>query len=500
MTTQPNLIFLMPDQLRPDFLGCYGAGFLETPNIDRLSAEGHRYTRCYSEHPVCVPARTALLTGLHGFKTGVLDNGQFLRPDYRQMGLQTWPEMLNRAGYYTAAIGKMHFYPWDTHMGFQYRSIAEDKRWIHIRDDYDHHLRDHGHRKVHGSEHPGYFKNKGAVINLLPWEHTIDHFVGQEACRFIERYGSEGPFAMMVGFPGPHCPYDPAPEFVDNLDPDAMPPAVPPTVAGERLRQQNVEGNRLPWNGVDYSEFSAAQIRTVRTHYAGLIQQIDYEVGQIRAMLERQGLLDNTIIIFAADHGDYLGDHGMIGKGTFFQSSIQVPMIVRMPGAEGEITHDDLVTLTDVTATLLTMADCDVPGYIDARPLPGLGWATADSSDPVRSGLRQHMVGATQGGWWIDDGRWRLCKYRTGEAFLFDIVQDPHEQHNRYRDATCQSVRDYLDAVLTQAVMDYTAEAHFDHRIYISDLSQEPEFGREGWRRPFPRRAGDPQARHQGRR
>jgi arylsulfatase A-like enzyme len=489
MSDRPNLIFLMPDQLRHDFLGCYGADFLATPNIDRLSAEGTRYDRCYSEHPVCVPARVALLTGMHGFKTGVLDNGQFLRPDYRDMGLQTWPEMLNDRGYYTAAIGKMHFYPWDARMGFQYRAIAEDKRWIYIRDDYYHYLQSAGHRKYHGNEHEGYFENKGAIINRLPWEYTVDHFVGMEACRFIDEYGAEGPFAMMVGFPGPHGPYDPAPDFIDNIDPAAMPPAVPGTEESETLRQRNVAGNRRPWNGVDYGVFTAEEKRKVRAHYCGLVQQIDHEVGQILASLERQGLLDNTIIILSADHGDYLGDHGMMGKGTFFETSVHVPMIVRVPGGPTGAVNDDLVTLSDVTATMLALGDVEVPDYMDARPLPGLGLPQGPT--------RESIVGATQGGWWIDDGRWRLSKYATGDQFLFDRQDDPDEQQNRYHDPACQDIRNALDAELTQTVMAYTAEAHFDHRVYVSDLSQYPWFGREGWQRPFPRTVDDPQARHQ---
>ncbi|MBN1246840.1 MAG: sulfatase-like hydrolase/transferase, partial [Anaerolineae bacterium] len=385
---QLNLIFIMPDQLRFDFLGCYGADFLRTPNIDRLSDEGTRYTQCYSEHPLCVPARVALMTGLHGLKTGVLDNGQFLRPDYREMGLQTWPEILAEHGYYTAAIGKMHFYPWDARLGFQYRAIAEDKRWLHIRDDYYHALRAAGYRKYHGNEHEGYFENKGAVISRLPWEHTIDHFVGQEACRFIEQYGADGPFAMMIGFPGPHCPYDPTATALANLNPAAMPPAAPPTEAAESLRLSNVAGNRGPWNGVDYGEFTPAQIQKVRVHYAASVQQIDCEIGQILEALERQHLLDNTAIIFSADHGDYLGDHGMIGKGTFFESSIHVPMIVRAPGG-APATCEDLVTLTDVTATLLLMAGVDVPAYMDSRALPGLS--------PDGALTRDHIVGATKG-------------------------------------------------------------------------------------------------------
>ena len=112
MRDRPNIVFLMPDQLRHDFLGCYGAGFIDTPNIDALWEEGVRYERAYSEHPVCVPARAALLTGMNAVKAGVLDNSRWLRPDYGQCGVRTWPEILNDLGYYTLSTGKMHFYPW----------------------------------------------------------------------------------------------------------------------------------------------------------------------------------------------------------------------------------------------------------------------------------------------------------------------------------------------------------------------------------------------------
>jgi arylsulfatase A-like enzyme len=164
-------------------------------------------------------------------------------------------------------------------------------------------------------------------------------------------------------------------------------------------------------------------------------------------------------------------------------------MIVRMPGgAEGRV-NSDLVTLSDVTATMLALSGVEVPGYMDSRPLPNLG-LRGDT-------IREAIVGATQGGWWIDDGRWRLCKYSTGDQFLFDRQHDPDEQHNLYADPACQQIRDRLDAELTQTVMAYTGEAHFDHRVYVSDLSQYPWFGREGWQRPFPRTVDDPQARRQ---
>ncbi len=483
MPNQPNLIFLMPDQLRPDFLSCYGANFIQTPNIDRLAARGVRFTNCYSEHPVCVPARASLITGMHALKTGVLDNGLFLRPDYRECGIQTWPELLNRQGYYTAGVGKMHFYPWDLRLGYQYRRIAEDKRWLYIRDDYYQFLHERGERKYHGNEHEGYFENKGAIINRLPWDLQVDHWVGQEACHFIREYGQEGPFAMMVGFPGPHCPYDPAPEFLAEFDPAGMPEPVPDAGDTPKLRQQNITGNRGPWNGVDYTEFTREQKLKIRAHYVGLVKQIDQQVGEILDTLNEGSLLDKTIIIFASDHGDYLGDHNLIGKGHFFESSFHVPLIVTLPGATGPAVRDDLVTLTDVTATMLCLGGSDVPAYMDSRPLPGIGIPGATGRD--------HLIGALGGGWMIQDGPWRLAKYGTGESLLFNLEEDPHEQRNRIDDVGCRSILKDLDARLTSEVMRAIIESHFAQRVYIKDMAQDQAFGREGWQRQYPRRFED---------
>ena len=117
---RPNIVFLFPDQLRSDFLSCYGAEFIDTPNIDAIANGGTRYQNSYSASPVCVPARTALLTGMNAVRNGVLDNFHAIRADYSEIGTYTWPQILSRAGYYTAAIGKMHFYPWDASHGFQY--------------------------------------------------------------------------------------------------------------------------------------------------------------------------------------------------------------------------------------------------------------------------------------------------------------------------------------------------------------------------------------------
>ena len=479
MSDRPNIVFILPDQLRPDFLSCYGATFIDTPNIDWIAEQGTRYDRAYSASPVCVPARTALLTGMNAIRNGVADNLHAVRGDYNEVGIRTWPQLLAGAGYYTAGVGKMHFYPWDARHGFQYRVIAEDKRWLHIRDDYYQYLRERGLRKYHGNEHEGYLENRGAITNLLPWEHSIDRFVGREACRFIDNYGGDGPFALMVGFPGPHCPYDPSPDFPETFDPDEMPEAIP-EAAGDTpvLRQQNIDGNKRPWNGVDYTEFTDAHKKTIRAHYSGLVRQIDHEVGTIISTLRTNGLLDNTVIIFSTDHADYLGDHNLIGKASFYESAWRIPMLARLPDGPTRQYSDDLVELRDVTATMLAAAGVPTPSHMDSQTLPGLGL--------FGRAPRDRIVGMLSDGWCIFDGEWKLAKYSTGEMLLFNMRDDPTEQHNLASDPSHADTYRRLDTDLTLELMASYRFAMHDRLAQSGDMSQDPAFGREGWRRPYP--------------
>ena len=479
MTDRPNIVFLFPDQMRADFLGCYGADWLETPNIDSIAAAGVRYQNAFSPSPVCVPARTSLLTGMNALRNGVTGNLHNLRADYRSAGIRTWPELLNESGYYTAAVGKMHFYPWDDRRGFQYRVIAEDKRWLHVRDDYYHYLHARGLRKMHGNEFDGYHENRGAAISKVPWEHSWDRFVGQEACNFIREYGADGPFAMMVGFPGPHCPYDPAEQFLQGVDESKLPAAVP-EVPGHtpRLREKNVEGNKRPWNGVDYTEFPDEAKKKVRLHYSGLVRQIDHEVGQIIDALREKDLLSNTIVILSSDHGDYLGDHNLIGKASFFEAAIRVPLIAMGPGIVAGQAPDELVELTDITPTMLSFAGVETPAWYDAIPLPGDGM-------PGASG-HEHVFGILSDGWMNFDGRYKLHKYETGELLLFDMEQDPQEQRNLVNSADYQNVLRRLEAELTSYVMESVQGSWHDRLAQNGDMSQDVHFGREGWERPWP--------------
>ncbi|MBN1402760.1 MAG: sulfatase-like hydrolase/transferase [Anaerolineae bacterium] len=481
MPDKPNIIFIMPDQLRVDFLSCYDAGFIETPHIDSLAEQGVIYGNAYSPHPVCVPARISLITGMDAIKTGVLDNGQTLRPDYGACGIQTWPEILNQAGYYTIATGKMHFYPWEKRLGFQRRIIAEDKLWGYIQDDYYHYLKAAGYDKTLFVDSPDYHRNQMALISPVPWEYTCDYYVGHQSARWIEEYEGDQPFAMMVGFPGPHSPYDPAREFA-TFDPEKMPEplaAVPDDTRIMRGKRTRSDSPRRSWYAVrnDSPPTRELYLRQ-RAYYAGLIKQIDHEVGVILEALRKKGILDNTVIIFSTDHGDYLGDHGLGGKASYYEAACHIPMLVRHPAIQESLACQDLVTLTDVTATILALAGCQVPSYTDAQPLPALGLTLAPPRDRV--------VGALRNGWMLYDGEWKLVKYAGGGAHLFNLKEDPTEQNNLARDPNYGDVFHRMDGELTAEIMRSMDEALFSRRVYTFSYSSSPDFGRVGWERTYP--------------
>lgn len=475
MTTPPNILFLLPDQLRPDFLGCYGADFLRTPAIDSLAAHGRRFDAAISPSPICVPARASMLTGQHAHSTGIMHNMGWLRPDRRAMGIQTWPEILSAAGYYTAAIGKMHFYPWDLAEGFQHRIIGEDKRHIHVRDDYHHALVSEGKAKLHGKDMPGYYETKGAGTNPLPDHLQPDRWVAHRAADHLRTLKGDQPFAMMVGFPGPHCPYDPPAEELSRVDPAAMPQALPRTDESEKHLPGLVAGYKRDWADLDYSTLTDDQIRAIRHHYAVSVERLDEDVAMLIDTLRETGKLDNTIIVFASDHGDYLGDFGLMGKGFFHEASIRVPMIVadfRAPAPEhGAGVEPAPVSLLDIFSSFIDWAGLDPAPQAQGRPL--------DDPDANRT-----IAGATSNGFMLRDARWKLVRYANGVQALFDLETDPGEQVNvmeAHPDITAR-----LDLALTQSLLDGFAAGHADKMVPDAKSPPEGAFHDRYWQRPYP--------------
>ena len=473
-----NIVFLLPDQLRPDFLGCYGARFISTPHIDALSDHGVTYRHAVAPAPICVPSRASLLTGLNSVQHGVLENTSWLRPDRAACGIETWPELLAEAGYHTEAIGKMHFYPWDKSEGFAHCVIAEDKRHIYVHDDYADYLEQHGYRKYHGSEHDGYFENRGAIVSKIPAEHQVDRWVADRTCEFIENYRGDQPFALMVSFPGPHCPYDPPIELADLYRPEDMPASIPATEDSHLFRELVIGMNKRPWNQVDYTDFQEHHKRKIRAHYAALVHQIDQGIGRTVAALNASRFRADTVIIFASDHGDFLGDYDLIGKHLFYEPSIRVPLIVTLPRVSTARSVESLVSLTDVMATILAFAGVDRSGRGDSIVLPELGLPQ------IRS--RDHVFGATEFGLMVIADEWKLCRYKNGHVALYNVFDDPQEQHNLAYQPHTLSELQRLDAILQRDLIESLMVANGDKFVEKSRYQGRGEFGQRGWQRPYP--------------
>ncbi|MEC7164774.1 MAG: sulfatase-like hydrolase/transferase, partial [SAR324 cluster bacterium] len=351
---KPNIVLIMPDQLRADFLGCYGASFVQTPNIDKLAQQGLQFNRALSPSPICIPARASLLTGHNALSTGILTNNYWLRPDHEDCGLLSFTNALLGKGYHTEGIGKMHFIPWDIEEGFSHRWIAEDKRHIHIQDDYADYLATQGLWKLAGTEVTGYQAGRMASVSPIPLEHQVDVWVGDRSVEFIKGCNADRPYFLWVAFPGPHDPYNPPAEMLDSMRPaEEFPFSIPATVDSQTFQKGFIQAHLTGSAQADFREFSESAKQTIRRHYAGLVQIIDHQVGRILNTIEEQNSERETLIFFTSDHGDFLGDFDMVGKALFFESSARIPLIAKGPPYQvGQSTS--LVSLTDLYATILS--------------------------------------------------------------------------------------------------------------------------------------------------
>jgi arylsulfatase A-like enzyme len=472
---KPNIVLIMPDQLRPDFLGCYGAKFVQTPNIDALAQQGLQFNRALSPSPICIPARASLLTGHNALSTGVLTNNYWLRPDHEDCGLLSFTHSLLKNGYYTEGIGKMHFIPWDQEEGFSHRWIAEDKRHIHIKDDYADYLAAQGLRKLAGVEEPNYLEGQMASVSPIPLDHQVDVWVGDRTIEFIKHCPQDRPYFLWVAFPGPHDPYNPPAEILDSMCPaEEFPKAIPGTVDSQTFQKRFIQAHFAGSAQADFRKFPELAKQTIRRHYSGLVQIIDNQVGRILSAIEAQDSERETIIFFTSDHGDFLGDFDMVGKALFYESSSRIPLIAKgTPYQAGQ--SKSLVSLTDLYATILNHAEIKIMGQ-DSQVIP---------TRPDQQ-TRINLLGATGAGLMWCDQRWKLSRYKNGLSTLFDIETDPFEQNNRLLGPDLADIRNYMETELTKSLMEGLVHGHQEKSYPYITLTPEHAGHQRNWQRPYP--------------
>jgi choline-sulfatase len=381
LSARPNIIFVMPDELRHDALAYAGNPVIETPNLDALAARGVTLRGAHCESPVCQPSRVSILSGLFPRDHGCFDNDH-LRHDFVK-GVAPGPEVgtfaqrLQAAGYYTAVVGKVHMrnpHPRPDLVaedgivkayGFDHVVEELDKgTLISFRSHYTDHLRERGlfdawadlfRQPIPIGPDGRPLLSVYAPEQLAP-EDTLDGFIGQHAARFVREYEREQPFFLWVTFVGPHPPFDAPAAFSDRYEPERIPrgplgfDALPENRWGEYLRFTR-PGLEVP----------DERVGIAGKYYYGNISLIDAQIGNIVDALAATGRDRDTWIVFASDHGELLGDHGRFYKSVFFESSVRVPGLVvppAGPSAFGPRVIDGLTQNLDLTATILDLAGC----------------------------------------------------------------------------------------------------------------------------------------------
>ena len=434
---RPNILLLMCDQLRADGLGAAGHPLVRTPNIDRLAASGVQFTRAYTESPVCVPARINALTGLHSWQAGVFDNGP--SPAHTVPTLGT---LLTEQGYFTQAVGKMHFRPPRNHVGFQRMWLSEEIPTYRDDDEFLQYLREQGYGHVgepHGQRHELYYQPQ---VSVLPEEHHTTAWTADRTVDFIARNRNR-PFFCFTSFIKPHPPWDPPHPYATLYDPATVP--MPVRRASER---EPVDTHLLVQNhgkGVDDPDDDL--IRLIRARYYGLISHIDRNVGKIINALDEYGLTERTLIVFISDHGELLGDHYAWGKRSFYEGSARVPFLVSWPGRlpAGE-TREHFVSGCDLLPTFLAAA-----GAADAVPADVTGQnllpLCADAATPGRAALAGQFASDRLMKLMLRWDDWKYCYFANGgRQQLFNLRDDPHELADRagQHPALCREARKRL--------------------------------------------------------
>ncbi len=426
---KPNLLLLMTDQQRGDCLGVAGHPAIKTPNMDRLAKEGVRFRNGYSCVPSCTPARSALLTGLGPWRNGMLGYGRVGEGYEYEM-----PQTLRDAGYYTTGIGKMHWHPQRHTHGF-HRTILDEsgrEQTVDFRSDYHSWLFSKAPEVDSDVTGLGWNDYRGWPYKL-PEEYHPTKWTGDTACHFIETYDRPEPFFLKVSFARPHSPYDAPPRFWDMYEDADIPPASVGDWAAKYAPRSD-DSNSI-WHG----DMGADQVRTSRQGYYGNITFIDEKIGEILAALEKRGMLENTLIVFTADHGDMMGDHHMWRKTYAYQGSANVPMIVRWP--KGTLSEnrgrvlDQPVELRDIFPTFM-----DAAGAAGAETLDGKSMLTlvenSDAEWRPYIDLEHDRCYSPLNHWTaVTDGRSKFIFHcETGEEQFFDLDADPGETKDRAQD------------------------------------------------------------------
>jgi arylsulfatase A-like enzyme len=464
----PNILLICCDEMRGDAMGWAGNPVIQTPHLDRLAAEGAAWDRCYATQPTCTPSRASFFTGCYASSVRSRMVGCWTPDDPRFL-----PHAFHQAGYHTAAIGKIHLVPQHEEPAWQKERSGKDGHYF-------------GFREVdlvngHGDNcfGPGFTpwleercpdwrtrrqsrkRLREAVGSCYEWPLTPDSHSGNylvEKTRAFLSRPQERPFFLNVSLADPHYPFTVPEPFASMYRPEDMPPPVPDISHSRHPAEMEVLATdadpvHVIGTHTGCAGYTLEDWQTIKAIYYGMISQLDHHVGQILEALEQSGHADDTVVVFLSDHGDYLGDHGIYGKGLSYEGSIRVPLLFRGPGIQPGLRVGGVGTLLDLAPTLLDFAGIPEPegmqGISCQSLLCGQGQAARDAvlieNDDDRTPMRMRTLVA---------GDWKLTVFAGRESGqLYHLPSDPQELHNRWEDPEYADIRNTLRQRLLEEVI-----------------------------------------------
>ena len=482
----PNFVFICTDQQRFDSLGCTGNQHAATPNLDRLATEGVRFTRHSTPCPICSPSRATMFTGLYPRHHLLTVNGMALDPE-----IPTLPAMLSQAGYCTYGIGKHHLQPilapgrFNMPESGAFWQRAEARNWkgpyygfqeVQFVIGEADKAGQTGHYAAWLKEQDPkgpYLLTAAAALDTppndldevwkcgLPSDLHYNRWIARQAVNVIDQ--AEQPFFIFISFPDPHHPFAPPRPYCDRFDPDEVP--LPHKVPGELdkmppyyrdIFRPGKEGVLKSYWGssdedeqgflLDTTDLNERSLRQAIAHTYGMVTMIDDCVGDVLAALKNNGLNENTVILFSSDHGELLGDHGLLHKGPPpYRQLREIPLIVKGPGLHANKTIDILSSHLDLMPTLLELATIEFqPKKLDGQTLVPFLTAKHGHHEPREVAFGEYHPRSPKKLYnqTIQTHKWRLTLYplQPGWGELFDLEVDPYECGNLYADSAYKSV------------------------------------------------------------
>ncbi len=463
---RPNVIFILSDDHRYDFMGFTGkVPFLETPNMDRMAAEGVHVKNAFVTTALCSPSRASILTGQYTHRHGVVDN-QSLVPE----GTEFFTQHLQRAGYQTGFVGKWHMgdHKNDPRPGFDY--------WASFRGQ-------------------GHYWNSVFNVNGAEEEPTdstyVTHAITRYAKEFLDQRDTEKPFFLYISHKAVHAEFIPAPEhdgrYADAeliYPPTMYPPGHEKAVVTEQEYNYSdvpdwVKEQRYSWHGVDYLYHGQMDFEQFYRNYCETLLALDESIGEILDYLEANGLAENTTVFYMGDNGFSFGEHGLIDKRQAYEESMRAPLLIKGPAVDSSVNVlEENIQNIDIAPTILDMAGAEIPESVDGQSfkplLEGRKTAWRDTifyeyfwERPFPQTPTVHAVRTQQFKYIRYHGVWDINE-------LYDIRNDPLEMNNLIRNPeyadTARALRDALFRWIeatdgdTMLLKPDGTGARFDHR------------------------------------